>query len=159
MERPGRMEGTGPGTPGTPGTPGIPGTPGTPGTPGSGRSECAALPPGWRKEEVIRKSGLSAGKSDVYYYSGKSGRAPHGSPPMGESPSRPPSAIPLLHGVLHGLQVDPGATVDLHGLQEDTASPWPGAPPALCLFLVPLNFTWFHMLHGAKKWHWRATEE
>ncbi|AWP14874.1 putative methyl-CpG-binding domain protein 2-like [Scophthalmus maximus] len=33
------------------------------------RTDCAALPPGWKKEEVIRKSGLSAGKSDVYYYS------------------------------------------------------------------------------------------
>ncbi|KAJ7308224.1 hypothetical protein JRQ81_008745 [Phrynocephalus forsythii] len=33
------------------------------------RWECSALPEGWKREEVTRKSGLSAGKSDVYYYS------------------------------------------------------------------------------------------
>lgn len=32
------------------------------------RSDCAALPKGWQREEVIRKTGLSAGKVDVYYY-------------------------------------------------------------------------------------------
>lgn len=32
------------------------------------RWDCAALPKGWKMEEVTRKSGLSAGKSDVYYF-------------------------------------------------------------------------------------------
>lgn len=32
------------------------------------RWDCTALPKGWKMEEVTRKSGLSAGKSDVYYF-------------------------------------------------------------------------------------------
>jgi len=33
------------------------------------RFECSTLPKGWYREEVTRKTGLSAGKSDVYYFS------------------------------------------------------------------------------------------
>ena len=32
------------------------------------RTDCTALPKGWQREEVMRKTGLSAGKVDVYYY-------------------------------------------------------------------------------------------
>ncbi|KAG0726521.1 Methyl-CpG-binding domain protein 2 [Chionoecetes opilio] len=33
------------------------------------RYDCAALPRGWKREEVLRKTGLTCGKVDVYYYS------------------------------------------------------------------------------------------
>lgn len=32
-------------------------------------TNCPALPKGWRREEVVRRSGLSGGKIDVFYYS------------------------------------------------------------------------------------------
>jgi len=35
------------------------------------RFECNALPKGWTREEVIRRSGLMSGKVDVFYYSPK----------------------------------------------------------------------------------------
>lgn len=44
-----------------------------PGLPGPANmttnTDCPALPKGWKREEVIRRTGLSAGKVDVYYYS------------------------------------------------------------------------------------------
>ncbi|XP_076039829.1 methyl-CpG-binding domain protein 2 isoform X1 [Oratosquilla oratoria] len=33
------------------------------------RFDCSALPKGWKREEVLRKTGLTSGKVDVYYYS------------------------------------------------------------------------------------------
>lgn len=44
-------------------------------------SDCPALPKGWKREEVVRKSGLSCGKIDVYYYS-PSGRKFHSKPQL-----------------------------------------------------------------------------
>lgn len=32
------------------------------------RFDCSALPKGWQREEITRKTGLSAGKVDVSYY-------------------------------------------------------------------------------------------
>ena len=32
------------------------------------RSDVPGLPPGWKKEEISRRSGLSAGRTDVYYF-------------------------------------------------------------------------------------------
>ncbi|XP_050699685.1 methyl-CpG-binding domain protein 2-like [Eriocheir sinensis] len=33
------------------------------------RYDCSALPRGWKREEVLRRTGLTCGKVDVYYYS------------------------------------------------------------------------------------------
>lgn len=38
------------------------------------RSDCPALSKGWQREEVLRKTGLSAGKVDVYYYRWETGK-------------------------------------------------------------------------------------
>lgn len=48
-------------------------------------TECSSLPQGWYREEVPRKSGLSAGKVDVYYYS-----------PLGQKVRSKPELIKLL---------------------------------------------------------------
>jgi len=44
------------------------------------RTACAALPKGWIREEVWRKGGVSAGKSDVYYF------PPAGTPKLRSKP-------------------------------------------------------------------------
>lgn len=32
------------------------------------KMDCQALPRGWKREETLRRAGLSAGKIEVYYY-------------------------------------------------------------------------------------------
>lgn len=49
------------------------------------RFECTSLPKGWYREEVCRRSGLSAGKVDIYYYS-----------PVGKKCRSKPELIKLL---------------------------------------------------------------
>ena len=32
------------------------------------RYDCSALPKGWKREELLRKTGLTSGRVDVFYY-------------------------------------------------------------------------------------------
>lgn len=55
---------------------------------GKRKENCPGLPPGWTREELVRQSGLSAGRTDVYYISPdgtKIRSKPHLSRFLGES--------------------------------------------------------------------------